>query len=55
VEDYTIARSALAVPSRVCAAVSIGGELPSTLVLIHRSAWKGNSANFALWGSPKFE
>lgn len=27
--DNTIARSALAVPSRVCAAVSIGGELPS--------------------------
>jgi hypothetical protein len=29
--DYTLARSALAVPSRGCAAVSIGGELPSEL------------------------
>jgi hypothetical protein len=31
VEDYTIARSALAVPSRACAAARIGGELPIEL------------------------
>jgi hypothetical protein len=29
--DYTIAGSALVVSSRACAAVSIGGELPSEL------------------------
>jgi hypothetical protein len=29
--DYTLARSALAVPSRGCAVVRIGGELPSEL------------------------
>jgi hypothetical protein len=27
--DYTLARSAVAVPSRACAAVRVGGELPS--------------------------
>ena len=30
-EDYTIARSALAVPYRACGAVRIGGELLSKL------------------------
>jgi hypothetical protein len=38
--DYTLARSALAVPSRGCAVVRIGGELPSAYSeqVVRRSA-----------------